>query len=365
MFDNGLISPSALTEYLITEGFKTSSKNGKRILDYFSSAKEEYCALREGVGLRVMQEQSIIQLSGADALDYLHRISTNEIKNLEPFYVRGTVFVTEKGRILDSVEVINFGEKQILLGHEGSSDVLTKWIDKFIIADDVKVKNLSKEYSVMEFIGPQADSFITLLFGKQVENLEHLQAKEIFFDLSKYIIIKYRNRKNEFSYRVILTQEEAIRLITFARNNRGVFDFNLIGSAAHQLYRIKEGILCSNELNTSYNPLEAKLRDIISFTKGCYIGQEVIARLDSYDKIQKEVVAFEIDSVIEPKENLKLYDENNDEAGVITSLIADIESTKTFGIGYVKIPYVSNGRQLFIHEDAVSVRVKTKELPFS
>ena len=69
---------------------------------------------------------------------------------------------------------------------------------------------------------------------------------------------------------------------------------------AFEYYRIESGILSASELNESFNPFDVSLRSAISFSKGCYIGQEVIARLDTYQKIRRELVSLNLEQPIKP-----------------------------------------------------------------
>ncbi len=89
-------------------------------------------------------------------------------------------------------------------------------------------------------------------------------------------------------------------VVKFMVENKGPFDFNLIGEKAYEVYRIEQGIpVAPNELNDNYNPHESKLLNAVSFRKGCYIGQEVIARLETYEKVQKYLVGVEFDEAID------------------------------------------------------------------
>ncbi|MDP2301222.1 MAG: hypothetical protein Q8N03_02210 [Ignavibacteria bacterium] len=358
-----VINCSLLKESLVKDGYIPEELNGNRIFRNFTSVKEEYHALRRGVGLRIQFDNAIILLTGADVLDYLHRVSTNDLKNLPPTKITKTIFTTDKGRILDLVEIVNVGEKKFLLGGNNTSSILTRWLEKFVIMDDVHVKNLQNEYVVIELIGPQADSFITLLFGKQVESLEPDSVKEIFFDISNIYVCKHLNRHNEASYKIILRQNEAVNLISYALSNKGLFDFQLVGDDAYKIFSIEEGIFSSSELNDSYNPLEAKLNHIISFTKGCYIGQEVIARLDSYDKVQKFIAGIEFEKKINLEHEVKVFDEQGIEAGIITSSICDCERGKMIGLGYIKKGYIGNGNVLSILNDEEKITINIKEFP--
>jgi folate-binding protein YgfZ len=357
------INNSVIKDSLIKDGFVADELNNNKFFKCFSSVDEEYHSIRRGVGLRIQFDNAIILLTGVDVLDYLHRVSTNDLKDLPISKIAKTVFTSDKGRILDLVEIVNLGEKKFLLGNQNTAALLTRWIDKFVIMDDVHVKNLQNEYIIIELIGPQSDSFITLLFGKQVETLEADSVKEIFFDISNIYVCKHFNRNGEGTYKIILKQNEAVNLINYAVSNKGLFDFHLIGEDAFKIFSIEEGIFSSNELNDLFNPLEAKLNNFISFTKGCYIGQEVIARLDSYDKVQKLITGIELEKKVKLENGSKVFDEQGNEAGTITSSICDCERGKMIGLAYIKKGYIGNGNILSVYSGEEKIAINIKEFP--
>jgi folate-binding protein YgfZ len=111
-------------------------------------------------------------------------------------------------------------------------------------------------------------------------------------------------------------------------------------------YRIQHGIPVSpNELSVAYNPLEADLGGLISWTKGCYIGQEVIARLDTYKKVQKMLVGLEMAELPLALPTVLFFNEM--ECGTITSARRASETGKTIGLGYLKTGMNQDGNGFY------------------
>jgi folate-binding protein YgfZ len=112
--------------------------------------------------------------------------------------------------------------------------------------------------------------------------------------------------------------------------------------------RIMRGVpLMGKELSLDVNPLEAGLKRCISFTKGCYIGQEVIARLDSYNKLQRTIAAFEIlsQSPVLPG----IIEADGEEVGWTTSHCMDSAGARQYALGYLRID--SAQRSLFLRSN--------------
>ncbi|MDP1994253.1 MAG: hypothetical protein Q8K40_03305, partial [Ignavibacteria bacterium] len=100
--------------YFESLGFSPEQRNGEAHFYKYQSIEEEYRILTQGVGCRVVPA-ALLELQGKDALDFLNRITTNDLKTLPQNNFARTIFTTEKGRILDRVFVLNLGEKQLLI----------------------------------------------------------------------------------------------------------------------------------------------------------------------------------------------------------------------------------------------------------
>ena len=143
--------------------------------------------------------------------------------------------------------------------------------------------------------------------------------------------------------------ENSIKLVDYMINNKGIFDFNLIGDDAYNCYRVIRGIPASpNELNDQFNPHEANLLDKISFSKGCYIGQEVIARLETYDKVQRNLKGISFDEPVNSDGQLMISDEKGTDAGIVTSISYSQKCGKYIGLAYIRKAFSENGTSLFV-----------------
>jgi len=146
----------------------------------------------------------------------------------------------------------------------------------------------------------------------------------------------------------------------------GPFNFNFVGSDAYEIYRIEKGIPDSpNELSATYNPHELDLLNMVDFKKGCYIGQEVIARLDTYDKVQKKLKGLSFGEKLRPGEKYTLFDSEGKEAGVVTSTTFSKKLDRAIGLGFVRRFYLEPGTKLSARsENSNPVQATVENLPF-
>jgi len=148
--------------------------------------------------------------------------------------------------------------------------------------------------------------------------------------------------------------------------NQGPFDFSLVGEDAYNTYRVEQGLPAAPaELNDTVNPHEVKMLDLVDFKKGCYIGQEVIARLDTYEKVKSYMMGIKFDDTADSSENYSLIDEEGSEAGKVTAVVYSPKYKKDIGLAFIKKVYAEDGKVLIAKgTDGKTVPVTVNNLPF-
>ncbi len=357
---------SPLTEYYESLGYKAQVVNGRKIIKNFNLTEIEIDSLYDGVGLRDISHYGILELKGNDSLDFLHRITTNSIRDLPKEGIENTIFTSEKGRILDFTTVINFEDYQLLVGNPENQAMVYSWIQKYIIADDVKVADVNGKYTFLELIGPQSDSFVTLICGNIVNAIKPNSFRVINADGMIFFLLKILDRNEKIRFWLIANIENGQQLVKYMIENKGIFNFSLIGEDAYNIYRIEHGIPSApDEINSNYNPHETRLLNAVNFNKGCYIGQEVIARLDTYDKVQRYLSGIIFSDTIDQNDKFLLFDENNNEAGMVTSTCYSLKLKSYIGLAYVGRDYMQEETILTAKsESGNSIEVSVKTLPF-
>ncbi|MGE5402484.1 MAG: YgfZ/GcvT domain-containing protein [Ignavibacteriales bacterium] len=321
------------------------NENGS-VVKVFTDSTDEYNALFNGVAFRDISNCGITELQGKDGLDFLHRISTNALKDLKPGTAASTIFTNEKGRILDRALVVNWGDSLLLFNSMVYANKLAAWLNRYIIMEDLKVTGTYGKYAAFEFIGPQAESFLTMIFGKVIDTLGLNEVKKAEAEDSDVFVMKLREF-NLTKYLVFGNVEQGSTLLKNIHQQNNVFDFRVIGEDAYEVYRIVKGIPAApNELNDSYNPHEINLLDEVSFTKGCYIGQEVIARLDTYDKVQKKLTGLIFDTEEGVTDSNLILIKDEDEVGKITTLGRSFYQKKAIALAILRKEYNAAGTQM-------------------
>jgi len=354
-----------LIEYLESLGFSSFQIDGYKVINNYSGLEDEIDSLYNGAALRNISHQGIIELKGNDSLDLLHRIATNSIKDLPKEGVTDTIFTSEKGRFIGVTTVMNFENYQLLTCDRISKLKIMSWIRKYVISDDVEVNDANAKYNILELSGPQSESFATLVCGNVAHEMQPNTFKIMHTENILFFLIKLSGTRGNNKYWFLADFENSKRLIDYMKENKGVFNFSLVGEEAYDIYRIEQGIpIAPNEINDDYNPLEAGLNDLIDFKKGCYIGQEVIARLDSYSKVQKKLVGVKLSEQVEFTNGQFVLEDNGVEVGKITSYAKSPKLKTTIGLAYVNHSYSTPGTQLTLKVPGKSITAEVQVLPF-
>ena len=357
----------------VTEILKNKFKNcvcdnSSISIKVINNFKEEYNSLRYGVGIRIFNPV-IVQLKGKDTLDFLHRISTNDLKNLEAFEKRNTLFLNEKGRLINRTTLLNMNDYFLLIVFHDNTKKLLNWINKYIITEDIETVDVSSSYVLAEIIGPQSESYLTMIlnepFNSVNELINSLNGNKIITvsnDNFKYDLFLHKEINGLNIYKILLEKKYLENFIDYVLENKSIFDLNFVGEDAYQVFRVEMGIPEESEINLNFNPHEINLLNEISFTKGCYIGQEVVARLETYDKVQRKLcgVIFDDDENILPGE---ITDSDGEDAGIITSVVNSELLNKKIGLAVIRKKLLDKENlECVLNQKKINLKIAT--LPF-
>jgi tRNA-modifying protein YgfZ len=270
----------------------------------------------------------ILKFTGDDRLRYLHNQSTNNFNILKPGQGCQTVFVTSTARTIDLATAYLTEDAVLVIVSPNRCQQLLKWLDGFIFPfDKVKLNDISQEFGIITLIGTSSHHFVSKLFSLNLQ-----EQPENTHQLATYQDIPIRIAVGSDlalpGYNLIIPQEHLATIRSLLREH----DFSEIDSNQWEQLRIIQGRPAPDqELTEDYNPLETGLWQTISFDKGCYIGQETIARLKTYNGVKQRLWGVKLDRPVTPETPVMLEDKK---VGVLTSYTQS--DTGLFGLAYVR-----------------------------
>ncbi|MFM7544699.1 MAG: YgfZ/GcvT domain-containing protein [Ignavibacteria bacterium] len=227
----------------------------------------------------------IIKTTGDDIIDLIHRLSTNNCMNVTQHVGKQTILTNEKGRIIDIITILKRKEDYLMLTSSNNELQVIQWLKKFIIMEQIRFEIVTDEYEMITVHGAQSLDCISQLLNTHDLDIP-IHSMIASMDFPSRIAIRLMPI-HELQFLVIDVKDTGL-LNLFESSGIALF-----GESQFERERILSGMgKYGHELSESYNPLEAGLLHLIDFKKGCYIGQEVIARLDSYNKVQKRLMGF-------------------------------------------------------------------------
>ena len=257
-----------------------------------------------------------LKLTGADARDLLNRLSTNLVDpNAPAGEVIATVLTSDRGRIVDLVYVAHCGDHQLLLTGARQQDNVAAFLDKYTIMEDIEVEDITGSTALLALTGPAAGAIVSAVAGGLADD----GARVIALPGNPEGEGEGEGADGPPRYRILAPAAQGGAAMRRLQAAGAV----AISAAAAETLRIARGRpRYGAEMGDAYNPLEAGLIGAIDFHKGCYIGQEVIARLDTYRKVQKYLVALRFDpgaGVVADLVGARLLDGEGKAMGLVTS----------------------------------------------
>jgi len=299
----------------------------------FQDISSEVALLEDGRGCVDFSDHGVLRMEGNEAIDLLHRISTCDFRSFRVGSAVQTVLLSEKGRLVDSVVILHRNDHLLVITSRGAHRHVSQWIEKFIIMEDVKLSDETGRY---------------FLFFHRTPNQGHQAPASMGAK-------PYTFRMNYFDLGCTFHIGDDASSIGAMMESEGLVQ---VGNEAFEIFRIRKGIpVYGKELIADYNPLELGLRGQMSFAKGCYIGQEVIARLDTYKKVQKKLCRVHSDKILPSNREYRLFADGK-EAGSLTSHIPNIgEESGSIGLAMVKSVFANVGARFFLsdHDSVLTI----------
>ena len=288
-----------LNEHKIA-GATLSPFHGVTLPEQFTAFPEEYRAAREAVAIFDTNWHTIVELSGPDRVRYLNAIVSNDVKSLGEG--RGTLALLLKpqGHILAELEIYALQDRLLVLSHASVRERTVATLDKFIIMDDVTLSDVTDRFGSLAIEGPRAGTVIAEACGLALEGFSEHAIAEVEIDGVACHLIRHSHFG--FPGAEIIAPRERLALLWRNLHASVIAQHGAaIGTRAVNSLRLEAGIpWFPDDFNDSVIPHEAALEAThISFSKGCYTGQEIVERVRSRGQVNRRRVQLKF-STAEP-----------------------------------------------------------------
>jgi glycine cleavage system T protein len=336
---------------------------GWEMAQAYAGAEEEIKRVREAAGLIDLSHYGAIKIGGTEAVQFLNGLVTNDVKKLEAGSGMQAAFLTGHGKVRALCRILRVADEFLIITDPQTHEKVFKYVFPFSYAGDFKVDDVSDQYRLLSLQGPKSLLVMKEISFEPIALTEENHWIETII-AGHHILVERNSRTGETGYDIFAP----------VSGLRDIWDFILMKGEFHSLVpfglealeslRIEAGIpVYGKDIDETNMMLETGLSNAVSFTKGCYTGQEAVAMATYRGHISKKLSGLEIsgDKLPSPGD---LISKDGKEIGHITSSIKSASLDNGIALAYVKYGYFDVGTDVQVKTDSSLLSAKVVELPF-
>ncbi len=347
---------STLRAAKLAAGAAFERNDGREAAAHYGDADSEYATVREAAGLVDRSERGHLLVTGPDRARFLHGMLSNTVEGLETGAGNYATMTTPRGQTLSDVWVYHRAEGFLLETEPGLQVKLMASLDKYLIADDVRITDVTGVESTFGVHGPGSRALIERVLGAVSTDLADCHT--VVRNLGREVVsVTARSYLGEAGYDLRIRADHALRLWNVLTSAGA----RPVGTRAMEALRIESGIpRYGVDLDERVVPLEAGLHHAVDFAKGCFIGQETIAKMHNLGKPRRYLVGLHLEADTVPPAETPLRD-GEKQIGWTTSGVRSPALGRVVSLASVRRGYERPGLSLSVDGGG---RAEVVELPF-
>jgi folate-binding protein YgfZ len=338
---------TALAEAHRKSGASMGSWFGCELPDSFAADwRADYRLLRETVGVIDKNYRAYLDFTGPDRVRFLNAILTNDIKGLAENHGDVSLFLNPQGHIQAEIETHALADKLFCVSYAMIREQLVPALDKYIIMDDVTLTDRTADYGTLALEGPRASEAVEKLSGVRLGELDELESREVSVQGIACRVVR-RTSGKDASGEFLLSRERLEQFWKILLDAAGEHDGGPTGYKALNTVRLEQGIpWYGYDFGDKQIPHEAGLEQShISYTKGCYTGQEIVERVRSRGQVNRARLSLRFEKGDTVERNAALLSEGK-EVGYVTRTGFSPAANAIIGMGYVRREKAAPGTEL-------------------
>lgn len=304
----------------------------------YTNLASEYAAVRDGgAGVFDLSARGRIEVTGTEAVQFLNGLITNDVKALEDGAWMTAAFPNAQGRLLAFVRVLRRGDSYLFDTEAVTHESVLKLLERFTLAGDFRVRDLTNTTATLSLQGARAAAIVGATFGETASLVAHGRIVNVVWQEQAASIIRATH-----------TVEDGFDLFVESAIAPALWDALMaqgaqaVGADAQELLRVEAGALRYGvDVDETNVVLETGFDEAVSYTKGCYIGQEIIARIHWRGHVAKRVSGLILSDAMKIEGEAKIKSIEGKEIGRVTSSAFSPYLTKIIALGVVKYDYLA------------------------
>jgi len=344
-------------------GARFVNSQGWEMAQAYKEPSEESRQVREAVGLIDLSHHGAIKIGGTEAVQFLNGLVTNDMKTLEKGKGMRAAFLTAHGKVEAICRIFNLGDEYLVITDPQTHEKVFKYVFPFSYAGDFKVEDVSDQYRLLSVQGPKSLLVMKETCFEPVPSLAESDLLETIIG-GQHVLVTRSSHTGEIGFDILAP----------ASGLKDVWDFILLkgsfhsilpfGLAALDALRIEAGIpVYGIDIDDTNMMLETGISDVVSFTKGCYKGQEAVVMATHRGHISKKLSGLIMLNGEVPSPGSKIVKDGK-EIGRITSALKSDTLGQAIALAYLKYGYFEPGNLVEVVSEPLSFSAKVMDLPF-
>lgn len=335
---------------------------GWEVPDHFGDPAAEYEAARKAVGLFDLSHQGKVRLTGGDCGDFLHRLLSADVKALRPGQGCRAFLLNPKGHVVAYLALYALEEGYLAEAEPGMASAMMETLDRYIIADEVTLEDASEGSALLSLQGPAAPAVLAEVLGggpSPLEPLSHLE-RDVAGGAVRLVA---NSRTGEAGYDLWVPAERAAALWEVVAGAGARHGLRPVGARALDVLRLEAGLAWAADLGGDVLAMETGLEHAISFTKGCYVGQEFVIRIAHRGHVNRRLAGLLLKGDRVPAAGDKVLADDR-EAGWVTSAAFSPALGRPIALGYVRREHLEPGSRVTVRAAGGPLDAEVVALPF-
>jgi folate-binding protein YgfZ len=344
-------------------GAQWMERGGWEIPRCYSSPEQEYEALQEGVGLIDCSEYWKLRITGRDRRTWLNGQVTQDVKALEAGRGAYAAVMTPQGRMVTDLRIYALPDEVLAVGAAGGETRVPAYLDHYLVMERAEIEDLTDSWALLALVGPQSACALATLLGAAVAEMRPWDVRAEQFQEQPVYVVRLPH-VGEDGFDLLMPAGAAASLWAALCQSRREFAVHSVGWEALNVRRIEAGIpWWGEELDQSIVPLEARLDHAISRTKGCYVGQEIIARIDARGHVNNLLAGFFVEGERLPDKGSEIRS-GGKKVGRVTSAVQSLRLKRPVALGYLRRELQEPGTRVEAVSGEGSIPLQVAALPF-
>jgi glycine cleavage system T protein len=361
--EESIVKKTPLHDIHSKEGAIFDDYSGWMMPKRFGNGLEEYLAVRKNVGIVDLAHRGKLRLSGREHIKFLQGMLTNDINKLEEGNGLYATLLTVKGRTISDMVVYRDRESILLDLEPGLNEKVREFLIKFRLSYRANIEDVTENLGLISIHGPSSKRLLEKVVGEEIPELNQYSFLDREINGVQVRITRI-NRTGEDGYDIYTPSNTADMPWKYLAEHGEEFHLKQVGLDAMETLRIEAAIpRYGVDIDENTIPIEAGLWHALSFEKGCYVGQEVIARIKWRGHVNRHLVGFELEGEDLPVSGDKINC-NEREVGYITSSTFSPALKKAIALGVIRREFIEPGTKVFIKREEKNQPAQVVKTPF-